>query len=188
MTAVAATELPLRRIGRGKVRDIYDVDAERLLLVATDRVSAFDVVMREAIPHKGAVLTQISAWWFAQLGELVEHHMITAHVDAIVDAVPTLEAHRREIAPRIHVAADEEETQWRISVRDNGEGIDSKDFERVFQLFQRLCTEKERPGTGIGLSLCKRIVERHGGQISVESKKGEGSVFSFTLPKQSSSE
>jgi phosphoribosylaminoimidazole-succinocarboxamide synthase len=100
MTAVAATELPLRRIGRGKVRDIYEVDAERLLLVATDRVSAFDVVMREPIPHKGAVLTQISAWWFGQLGGLVEHHMITAHVDEIVDAVPALEAHRREIAGR----------------------------------------------------------------------------------------
>ena len=100
MTAVATTELPLRRIGRGKVRDIYDVDAERLLLVATDRVSAFDVVMREPIPHKGAVLTQISAWWFGQLGDLVTHHMITAQVDEIVEAVPVLEGHRREIAGR----------------------------------------------------------------------------------------
>ena len=100
MTAVATTELPLRRIGRGKVRDIYEVDAERLLLVATDRVSAFDVVMREPIPHKGAVLTQISAWWFGQLGDLVSHHMISAEVDEIVDAVPTLESHRREITGR----------------------------------------------------------------------------------------
>jgi phosphoribosylaminoimidazole-succinocarboxamide synthase len=100
MTAVATTELPLRRIGRGKVRDIYEVDAERLLLVATDRVSAFDVVMREPIPHKGAVLTQISAWWFGQLGDLVEHHMISAEVDEIVNAVPTLESHRREITGR----------------------------------------------------------------------------------------
>ena len=59
---VALSDLPLRRIGRGKVRDIYEVDADRLLLVATDRVSAFDVVMNEAIPYKGAVLTQLSAW------------------------------------------------------------------------------------------------------------------------------
>jgi PAS domain S-box-containing protein len=92
-------------------------------------------------------------------------------------------AHRREVAPRIHVAADEEETLWRFSVRDNGEGIDAKDFDRVFQLFQRLATNNERVGTGIGLSLCKRIVERHGGQIRVESKKGEGSTFHFILPK-----
>ena len=59
--------LPLRLLGRGTVRQIYEVDDERLLLVASDRISAFDVVMAERIPHKGAVLTQISAWWFAQL-------------------------------------------------------------------------------------------------------------------------
>ncbi len=92
-------------------------------------------------------------------------------------------AHRREVAPRIHIAVDEEDTRWRFSVRDNGEGIDAKDFDRIFQLFQRLCAEHERSGTGIGLSLCKRIVERHGGRIGVESKKGEGSVFYFTIPK-----
>jgi phosphoribosylaminoimidazole-succinocarboxamide synthase len=100
MTALATTHLPLRRIGRGKVRDIYDVDDERLLLVATDRVSAFDVVMREPIPHKGVVLTQISAWWFGQLGDLVTHHMISADADEIVDEVPALDAHRGEIGGR----------------------------------------------------------------------------------------
>ena len=59
--------LPLRHLRRGKVRDVYEVDDERLLLVATDRVSAFDVVMREPVPHKGAVLTQLTAWWLRQL-------------------------------------------------------------------------------------------------------------------------
>jgi phosphoribosylaminoimidazole-succinocarboxamide synthase len=100
MTAIAGTQLPLRRIGRGKVRDIYAVDDERLLLVATDRVSAFDVVMREPIPHKGVVLTQISAWWFGQLGDLVDHHMITAEADEIIDRVPALDGHRADIAGR----------------------------------------------------------------------------------------
>ena len=100
MTAVAGTQLPLRRIGRGKVRDIYEVDQARLLLVATDRVSAFDVVMREPIPHKGVVLTQISAWWFGQLSDLVAHHMISADADEIVDAVPALDGHRVDIAGR----------------------------------------------------------------------------------------
>jgi phosphoribosylaminoimidazole-succinocarboxamide synthase len=100
MTAIAATDLPLRRIGRGKVRDIYEVDDERLLLVATDRVSAFDVVMREPIPHKGRVLTQISAWWFDQLADLTKHHMISANADEIIDHVPALDGHRAEIAGR----------------------------------------------------------------------------------------
>jgi phosphoribosylaminoimidazole-succinocarboxamide synthase len=100
MTALATTQLPLRRIGRGKVRDIYAVDDDRLLLVATDRVSAFDVVMREPIPHKGAVLTQISAWWFEQLGSLVQHHMISADAHDIIDDVPALEPHQSEIAGR----------------------------------------------------------------------------------------
>ena len=100
MTAIAGTQLPLRRIGRGKVRDIYEVDDERLLLVATDRVSAFDVVMREPIPHKGMVLTQISAWWFGQLSDLVDHHMISADADEIIDAVPALDGHRAELAGR----------------------------------------------------------------------------------------
>ena len=100
MTAIAGTQLPLRRIGRGKVRDIYEVDDERLLLVATDRVSAFDVVMREPIPHKGVVLTQISAWWFGQLSDLVDHHMISADADDIIAAVPALDGHRADLAGR----------------------------------------------------------------------------------------
>ncbi len=100
MTAIAGTQLPLRRIGRGKVRDIYAVDDERLLLVATDRVSAFNVVMREPIPHKGVVLTQISAWWFGQLADLVDHHMISAEADEIIELVPALDGHRADIAGR----------------------------------------------------------------------------------------
>ncbi len=69
MTRPSATpSLPLPLLRRGKVREVYEVDADRLLLVATDRVSAFDVVMDEPIPHKGAVLTQITAWWLRQLG------------------------------------------------------------------------------------------------------------------------
>jgi phosphoribosylaminoimidazole-succinocarboxamide synthase len=99
-TVMTASELPLRRIARGKVRDVYEVDAERLLLVATDRVSAFDVVMREAIPFKGAVLTQISAWWFRQIDGVTAHHMLAADAGAIVAAVPALAPHRAAIAGR----------------------------------------------------------------------------------------
>ncbi len=97
---MTTSDLPLKRLGRGKVRDIYEVDAERLLLLATDRVSAFDVVMAEAIPFNGAVLTQISAWWFERLEGVARHHMITAVTDEIIAAVPALKTHRAAIAGR----------------------------------------------------------------------------------------
>jgi phosphoribosylaminoimidazole-succinocarboxamide synthase len=99
-SVMTASALPLKQLARGKVRDVYEVDAERLLLVATDRVSAFDVVMREAIPFKGAVLTQISAWWFRQLDSVTAHHMLAADADAIIAAVPVLAPHRAAIAGR----------------------------------------------------------------------------------------
>src|SRR6202045_383802 len=100
MTTMLASDLPLPRIGRGKVRDIYAVDDDRLLLLTTDRISAFDVVMTETIPMKGAVLTQISAWWFAQLGKVVPHHMISADADTIIKEVPALKDHRNDILGR----------------------------------------------------------------------------------------
>ena len=101
MTAMLSSDLPLPKIGRGKVRDIYAVDDDRLLLVTTDRISAFDVVMGETIPMKGAVLTQISAFWFNELEGVVPHHMISADTDEIIAAVPALEAaSRRNSRPR----------------------------------------------------------------------------------------
>jgi phosphoribosylaminoimidazole-succinocarboxamide synthase len=100
MTTMLASDLPLQKLGRGKVRDIYAVDDARLLLVATDRISAFDVVMAETIPMKGAVLTQISAYWFGQLGGVVPHHMISADINEIISAVPVLATHRAVLAGR----------------------------------------------------------------------------------------
>ena len=98
MNAMLASDLPLPRIGRGKVRDIYAVGDDRVLLLTTDRISAFDVVMAETIPMKGAVLTQISAWWFRQLEGVVPHHMISADADEIIAQVPALKAHRADIS------------------------------------------------------------------------------------------
>jgi phosphoribosylaminoimidazole-succinocarboxamide synthase len=102
MTAVAisTTALPLPLARRGKVRDVYAVGDDRLLVVATDRVSAFDVVMAEPVPFKGAVLTQLTAWWLRRLEPRVEHHMVSADVDEIVRAVPALAPHRAELAGR----------------------------------------------------------------------------------------
>ena len=97
-TAQAPIPLPLLR--RGKVRDVYVVDDERLLLVASDRVSAFDVVMNERVPHKGAVLTQLTAWWLRAFGGLVPHHMLSADADEIGAAVPALAGYRSALAGR----------------------------------------------------------------------------------------
>jgi len=100
MTTMLASDLPLPRIGRGKVRDIYAVGRDRVLLLTTDRISAFDVIMAETIPMKGAVLTQVSAWWFNELEGVVPHHMISADADTIISEVPALQAHRASLAGR----------------------------------------------------------------------------------------
>lgn len=86
--------------------------------------------------------------------------------------------------PRIEISADQRNDRWVFSVADNGIGIDPEKTDRIFEVFKRLHSDDEYPGTGIGLSLCQEIVENHGGDIWVESEPGEGSTFYFTLPKR----
>jgi phosphoribosylaminoimidazole-succinocarboxamide synthase len=87
---VGRTELSLPLVARGKVRDVYAVGSDRLLIVATDRISAFDVVLPQPIPHKGAVLTQLTAWWLARLADLTPNHLISVDTETIVREVPEL--------------------------------------------------------------------------------------------------
>jgi len=100
MTAVRESALPLPLVRRGKVREVYRVDGDRLLIVASDRISAFDIVLDEPVPDKGAVLTQLSAFWFRRLAAASPHHCITADAAEIVREVPGLAPHRAAIAGR----------------------------------------------------------------------------------------
>jgi phosphoribosylaminoimidazole-succinocarboxamide synthase len=114
---LAESRLPLPLLRRGKVREVYEVDAVHLLLVASDRVSAFDVIMREPVPHKGAVLTQISAFWFERLGTVFPSHYITARTLEILRRVPELRGYEQEITGRAMLVRRTEPVAFECVVR-----------------------------------------------------------------------
>lgn len=89
---------------------------------------------------------------------------------------------RGEAPPRVHISAEKKESEWIFSVSDNGIGIDPQYYDRIFIVFQRLHGKEDYPGSGIGLSICKKIVERHSGRIWLKSEQGKGATFYFSLP------
>ena len=138
-----------------------------------DRVTAdLDVAIKEA----GATITRgplpIVMGDAVQLGQLFQN--------LISNAIKF----RGERPPVVRINAEREGSAWRFSVQDNGIGIEPEYAERIFVIFQRLHSRAEYPGTGIGLAICKKIVERHGGHIWVESPPGEGTTFHFTIPSR----
>jgi len=117
MTLLTESTLPLPVVRRGKVREVYDAGHDRLLLVASDRVSAFDVVMSEPVQHKGTALTQLSAFWFNRLAHIVPNHLITASVDGILDALPDLRPYRAQLTGRAMLVRRTEPIAFECVVR-----------------------------------------------------------------------
>jgi phosphoribosylaminoimidazole-succinocarboxamide synthase len=130
MTAVLHSELPLPLLRRGKVREVYTVDDSRLLMVASDRISAFDVIMNEAVPDKGAVLTQISAFWFDTLKAASPHHCLASTADAIIAAVPSLAPHRDALAGRAMLVVKTEPVLFECVVRGYLSGSAWKEYKQ----------------------------------------------------------
>lgn len=151
-----------------------------------------------------------SAAVVARVWERLRHQRADSDAQITVDGLPTVVAdpgqmeqliqnlvgnalkyRRAAVSPQVHVAARRRGAgrgaEWEFTVRDNGIGLDMTYASRIFESFQRLHGEEEYEGTGIGLTICKRIVERHGGRIWVQSEPGQGASFSFTLPERARS-
>ena len=150
-----------------------DAKAKTLVAAALDGAKAN---LRAGIEESGAIITNddlpVVNGDASQLAQLFQNLLSNA-IKFRQDGRPG----------RIHVGATRQDNQWVISVRDNGIGIAREHFDRIFEIFQRLHIRDKYSGTGIGLAICKRIVDRHGGRIWVESKPGEGSDFRFMLPR-----
>ncbi len=161
--------LAYSRVGT-RDKNFKPVDAESSLKRALTN-------LRAAIQDSGATVTQDKLPTIpcdeVQLAQLFQNLIGNA-----------LKFRKPDVAPAVHVGAAEQGAEWEFMVRDNGIGIEPQYFERIFMVFQRLHDKGEYAGTGIGLAIVKKVVERHGGHIRVESKLGEGSAFIFTLPKQ----
>lgn len=201
-SVVSFTELLQQRYGSR-----LDQDAERYLSYIIDGVSRIRTQIRDLLAYsrlddQEANLQSVDMSGLLE-GVLADMaHSIRERAATITrDRLPTLRMNGEQMAsvfqnlignailfrgaesPRIHISASEGDREWTISVRDNGLGIEPEYFDRIFIMFQRLHARTAYAGNGIGLAICKKIVERHGGRIWVESEPGKGSVFHFTISK-----
>lgn len=153
------------------------VDAATMNLVATDT----SAVLQQAIENLSNAISESGAKLsYSELPTIVAtpSMLVQLFQNLISNAI---KFHGDQV-PVIHIAATREGPFWQFSVKDQGIGIDSQYFERIFHLFERLHTRDEYPGTGLGLTICQTIVARHGGRIWLKSSPGQGSTFFFTLP------
>ncbi|HJW23899.1 MAG TPA: ATP-binding protein [Rhodocyclaceae bacterium] len=209
-------QTPLRSIAsfaqllQREMRDCLDPRADEWLTLVVDNARRLQNLIRELLAYS-RLEAQARPFEATDLGEVCDQ-VIASLAAPIGEAgaevgrgdLPTLPVDRTEMAqllqnliengikynrstpPRVTVGGEHREGEWVFSVADNGIGIDPKHHERIFEIFRRLHTYTDVPGTGIGLAICQRIVERHGGRIWVESEPGRGSVFYFTLPERPS--
>jgi light-regulated signal transduction histidine kinase (bacteriophytochrome) len=160
--------LAYSRVGVGtKAKDLLDTSSEEALQQAL-------INLRGAVEESGAQVTHDPL----PIVVADEMQLIQLFQNLVGNAIK----YQNPGIPRVHISATRNgEKRWTFSVRDNGLGIDSQYFEKIFGMFQRLHKREEFEGTGVGLAICKKIVERHGGSISVESQLGHGSTFFFAL-------
>jgi light-regulated signal transduction histidine kinase (bacteriophytochrome) len=145
---------------------------------AHDALGESVINLQAAIQETGALVTNDELPWI-----LGDHTQIVQVFQNLIGN--GIKFHKASEPPRVHLSAErnvEHPDFWVFKVADNGIGIDPRHFDRLFVIFQRLHGRQEYPGTGIGLATCKRIVERHGGKIWLESEAGKGTTFFFTLP------
>ncbi|ELY92161.1 PAS/PAC sensor signal transduction histidine kinase [Natrialba hulunbeirensis JCM 10989] len=174
----------------------YAVDGAERMRSMIEGLLQYSRVESQGDPFDAVDLDVVVADVLGDLQLSIEEHGATITTDSL----PTVEGDASQLRqvfqnlidnaieysgddpPRIHITAERTGNNWRVTVRDEGIGIDPEDADRVFEVFQRLHTRDEHAGTGIGLALCRRIIERHTGEIQVDSEPGQGAAFSFTLP------
>jgi light-regulated signal transduction histidine kinase (bacteriophytochrome) len=190
-----------------RYKDQLDTDANEFIDFAVDGAKRMQDLIHDLLEYarvgtrgkefKPTPLGLVVADALANLSNAIDE----AKAEVVINDLPTLSCdatqlaqvcqnllanaikfHRPGQTPVVRVSAHRGEGAWAVAVADNGIGIDPKYFERIFQMFQRLHGRSEYPGTGIGLALCRKIVERHGGTIRVESAPGQGTTFIFTIP------
>jgi light-regulated signal transduction histidine kinase (bacteriophytochrome) len=198
---VSYTQLLARRY-QGKL----DAEADEFIAFAVDGAQRMQKLIRALLaysrvgtqskPLKPASIQAALDWALANLQmAITDNQAVVTH-----DTLPTVLADETQLGqlfqnlidnalkfrnsqpPAIHISAEQKDSQWLFSIRDNGIGLEPQYVERIFVIFQRLHGPTDYPGSGIGLAICKRIVERHGGRIWVESQLGQGATFYFTLP------
>lgn len=195
---------------KNKYGDLLDKNANSYIDFALDGGNRLGVMMNDLLDYsrigkvkdvkKAANINDMLQLTIHDLGKLILENNA---VILVQPGMPVLKVYRSELArlfqnlisnaikfrkkdtaPLININAEEKDSEWQFSIKDNGIGIEKEKFDKVFEIFSRLHSKNEYDGSGIGLAICKNIVQHHGGRIWITSEKGEGSIFHFTLPKE----